>query len=383
MERVTVLILTLINIEVFVQSQTPPNLTCYSPRPFNPSCTDKYAAFPGHLNCEDQSLLVGSKMTITDKELTSIADEHNRIRSNVVPKAANMLDMHDNQGLETAALRWARRCTADSTWYQRSTPGAFIPGQNYLFSETPLNWTDVLAVWEAENTSFTYGGPGNDATRVGNYTQMIWSETASVGCGAADCGGRYLYICLYAPILDPSKRDQPYKPTSSAGCDDCQRNCTATTKLCDFKGLLCLGGSKVNMTTGSSCDCLDNDHYNGTICELKCVGTNDTDPECFKTLRGTCSTNLTTMFRCPWMCNVCPYAASSWGTASNSRMPWEKDLPACTTTTAATSHLPNVVSSSTSDQGPGQDNSGGAAAAISLCALMAWAAMAVLLADMF
>ncbi|KAH3754941.1 hypothetical protein DPMN_189621 [Dreissena polymorpha] len=74
-------------------------------------------------------------------------------------------------------------------------------------------------------------------------------------------------------------------------------------------------------------------------------------------------------------------AASSLGTPSNSRMPWEKDLPA--TTTTATSRLPNVVSSSTPDQGPGQDNSGGAAAAISLCALMAWAAMVVLLADMF
>ncbi|KAH3754923.1 hypothetical protein DPMN_189603 [Dreissena polymorpha] len=76
-------------------------------------------------------------------------------------------------------------------------------------------------------------------------------------------------------------------------------------------------------------------------------------------------------------------AASSWGTSSNSRMPWEKDLPATTTTTTATSRLPNVVSSSTPDQGPGQDNSGGAAAAISLCALVAWAAMVVLLADMF
>ncbi|KAH3754907.1 hypothetical protein DPMN_189587 [Dreissena polymorpha] len=75
-------------------------------------------------------------------------------------------------------------------------------------------------------------------------------------------------------------------------------------------------------------------------------------------------------------------AASSWGTASNPRMPWEKDLPACTTTTT-TSRLPNFVSSSTPDQGPGQDNSGGATAAISLCALVAWAATAVLLADMF
>ncbi|KAH3754922.1 hypothetical protein DPMN_189602, partial [Dreissena polymorpha] len=111
-------------------------------------------------------------MAITDKELTRISDEHNRIRSNVVTKAANMLDMHDNAGLEMAAMRSARRCTADSTWYQRSTPGAFIPGQNYLFSQTQMNWTDVLAVLEAENTSFSYGGPGNDATRVGNYTQV-------------------------------------------------------------------------------------------------------------------------------------------------------------------------------------------------------------------
>ncbi|KAH3754871.1 hypothetical protein DPMN_189554 [Dreissena polymorpha] len=35
-------------------------------RPFNPSCTDKYAALPGHLNCEDLGHLTGKPIPLPD-----------------------------------------------------------------------------------------------------------------------------------------------------------------------------------------------------------------------------------------------------------------------------------------------------------------------------
>ncbi|XP_052235190.1 cysteine-rich venom protein ENH2-like [Dreissena polymorpha] len=329
--------LALILIQLYlglIESQTPSTITCYSPRPFNPSCTDKYAALPGHLNCEDLGHLTGKPIPLPDSEMEDIANQHNRVRSNVTPRASNMLVMHTNAGLVSAARRWARRCTADSTWYQRSTPGAFIPGQNSLFSPTAITWTDVIAAWEAEKTHFTYGGPGNDATLIGNYTQMISAETVSIGCGAADCGGRYLYICLYVPILDTAKLDRPYKASNiTGGCDDCASHCNTTIGLCDFNKLLCLGGSSLNMTSGT-CDCIQTvppGTYTRTICDLVCIGSNDTDPECLTTLRGTCGTKLTTMFRCPWMCNVCPYSDAKWNVSAISRMPWEKGLPVCNT----------------------------------------------------
>ncbi|KAH3754912.1 hypothetical protein DPMN_189592 [Dreissena polymorpha] len=62
-----------------------------------------------------------------------------------------------------------------------------------------------------------------------------------------------------------------------------------------------------------------------------------------------------TMFRCLWMCNACPYSGSSWNVTVISRMPWEKGLPLCTTTTLATTL--RIGSSGSSTSFPAQHNS--------------------------
>ncbi|XP_052235185.1 cysteine-rich venom protein ENH2-like isoform X1 [Dreissena polymorpha] len=341
-----------------VLGQVPPNLTCYSPRPFNPTCIDRYAAFPGHLNCENRPL-TGKTIKISDTDLATIAALHNEIRTHVSPPAADMRLMKENPGLSSTADRWVRRCTADSTWYQRTSPGGYILGQNHLYSKSFINWTDVVKTWEQEKTNFAYGSTGNNASLVGNYTQMIWGETSSVGCSAANCGTFFIYICLYATIPNPQPLDKPYKESvSNSSCDDCPGHCNASTHLCDYGGLICLSGSKLNMTT-YMCDCVSTvlpGTYSGSECSLNCVGTNDIDSECSRSLRGTCDTNMHTMFRCPWMCNVCPYSGSSWNVTVISRMPWEKGLPLCTTTTLATTL--RISSSGSSTSFPAQHNSG-------------------------
>ncbi|XP_052235505.1 uncharacterized protein LOC127847541 [Dreissena polymorpha] len=328
-----------------VESQVPPNLSCYSPRPFSPSCIDKYAAFPGHLNCE-YGPFSGRPLHTNDTEQAQIAYLHNKIRARVSPTASDMTKLKENSGLGSTAERFARRCTADSTWYQRAMPGGFLVGQNHLYSNTALTWTDVIRKWESENTTFVYGSTGNNPSLVGNYTQIVSSETSSVGCGSAQCSGFYLYICLYAPMLDPVRINKPYKK-SNKSCDDCPGKCNGT--LCDYGGLICLSGSKLNMTT-FRCDCVSTVRpgtYNDSVCFLNCINNTDSDPDCSGSLIGTCGKNIDTMFRCPWMCNVCPYSDRNWNPILISKMPWEKGLPDCTTTPPPTTTTTTTTTTAT------------------------------------
>ncbi|XP_052799214.1 cysteine-rich secretory protein 2-like [Mya arenaria] len=187
-------------------------------------------------------------------------------------------------GLQHAAQRWTRLCSVDSNWFERTTPGAFIHGQNTYRSPTKVTWKDVLDVWKAENTSFTYGH-SNNASLVGNYTQMISANTTALGCGVSDCHGFFLYMCLYIPI------------------------CRSFIMFTDCNGVTCLGGSTLNLTT-CSCECIktmgDAEMYNGTLCELTCSDPLGDDPACGKPpyTNDSCDTNMDTMFHCPYKVNA-------------------------------------------------------------------------------
>ncbi|KAH3751993.1 hypothetical protein DPMN_186601 [Dreissena polymorpha] len=50
-----------------------------------------------------------------------------------------MTQMNENSGIGSTAERFARRCSAESTWYQRATPGGYLIGQNHLYSNTPAD----------------------------------------------------------------------------------------------------------------------------------------------------------------------------------------------------------------------------------------------------
>ncbi|XP_052799210.1 cysteine-rich venom protein Mr30-like [Mya arenaria] len=192
----------------------------------------------------------------------------------------------------------------------------------------------------AESASFTYNGTANNNDRVGNYTQMISGPTTGLGCAVSDCHGYFLYMCLYVPILNPADIDTPYK-VAKQPCSDCPTHCNTTANLCNCNGVLCLGGSKLNVTT-CVCDCITtmgaSNMYNGTVCDLSCIGPNGDDHSCGRPpyTNDSCDTNMETMFHCPYMCYVCPYAGQGKVNGED-RLPWEKGLPNCTTTNSTTS----------------------------------------------
>ncbi|KAH7937175.1 hypothetical protein HPB49_008429 [Dermacentor silvarum] len=80
-------------------------------------------------------------------------------------------------------------------------PGGYI-GQN-LFLAPRGNWEQAIRTWwdEHRKTNRDVISRYNFSPRNGHFTQIAWSRTGKVGCGATDCpqlGGRYM-VCNYEP----------------------------------------------------------------------------------------------------------------------------------------------------------------------------------------
>ncbi|GLC35009.1 hypothetical protein PLESTM_000269000 [Pleodorina starrii] len=106
-----------------------------------------------------------------------------------------------DEGLAAAAQQWSSQCT----WQHAS--GNF--GQN-LASGSYRKVTDPLYginLWYIEICNYDFSNPGySEAT--GHFTQMVWADTTSVGCGYTNCGAggvaglrrnTGILVCHYSP----------------------------------------------------------------------------------------------------------------------------------------------------------------------------------------
>ncbi|KAH3882416.1 hypothetical protein DPMN_006354, partial [Dreissena polymorpha] len=161
----------------------------------NNRCLDKFAAIPGHTMC----LPYSGHTPLNESQRENITSIHNRLRGNVSPTSADMLKMAYSKDLETEAQIWAEQCIQghDSNDH-RFQPGMFVVGQNLAVNGAEMSWSEVIQLWYDEVKDFTYDGQ-NEFGRVGHYTQVVWAQTALVGCGAARCGSKYHYVCNYGP----------------------------------------------------------------------------------------------------------------------------------------------------------------------------------------
>ena len=83
--------------------------------------------------------------------------------------------------------------------------GLFVPrrdgqsGENlYEISGGHAGPAQVVAGWMSEEAN--YNRATNSCTaRCGHYTQVIWHDTKSVGCGVARDGRREVWVCDYTP----------------------------------------------------------------------------------------------------------------------------------------------------------------------------------------
>lgn len=110
------------------------------------------------------------------------------------------------------AAAWADRCE------YRHNPGRGALGENLAANAPPgdLTATGIVGLWAGEapfydlaSNTCDASNPANDAGTCGHYTQLVWRDTALVGCARRTCttgspfGARFptwdFWVCNYDP----------------------------------------------------------------------------------------------------------------------------------------------------------------------------------------
>ncbi|CAL9132763.1 unnamed protein product [Musa textilis] len=75
-------------------------------------------------------------------------------------------------------------------------------GANQLWTSYPVRPAEAVRSWVEEGKYYSYANNSCAAGHeCGTYTQVVWRNTAEVGCAQANCvwGGATLTLCLYNP----------------------------------------------------------------------------------------------------------------------------------------------------------------------------------------
>ncbi|XP_064010828.1 cysteine-rich secretory protein LCCL domain-containing 1 isoform X2 [Pogoniulus pusillus] len=155
------------------------------------------------------------KRAITDSDMQSILDLHNKLRGQVYPPASNMEYMRWDTELERSAESWAESCL----W--EHGPASLLPsiGQNL-----GAHWgryrppTFHVQAWYDEVRDFTYPHPQEcnpycpykcSGPVCTHYTQVVWATSSRIGCAINLCHNMNIWgqiwpkavylVCNYSP----------------------------------------------------------------------------------------------------------------------------------------------------------------------------------------
>ncbi|PBP25853.1 PR-1-like protein [Diplocarpon rosae] len=119
----------------------------------------------------------------------------------------NMLDAHNlfrgehgvqdvvwNATSATSAANWANACNLVHS--KGST------GENLAAGYA--NVSASVDAWGLERKDYNFGKPTGFSDKTGHFTQLVWSNTTSVGCGVSSCQGvnntpGFYVVCEYYP----------------------------------------------------------------------------------------------------------------------------------------------------------------------------------------
>jgi pathogenesis-related protein 1 len=126
--------------------------------------------------------------------IREITGYHNKVRHDV-----GVGPLKWSSSLAAFAQQWADELAASSCRMKHRRGHKF--GEN-LFIGTAGHYRAVHAAkaWEGERPLYT----GGVLTRAnwkpaGHYTQMVWRNTARLGCGESQCKGMLMVVCNYDP----------------------------------------------------------------------------------------------------------------------------------------------------------------------------------------
>lgn len=170
---------------------------------------------------------------LTAAQKNAILTVHNRARTGVRPAASNMQRMVWSNELAQIAQSYANRCTFAHNSARSSASRTFsYVGENLAATNNPQpNYPSLVTSWENEDSNYNFDSNSCAAGRVcGHFTQMVWSSSNAVGCGATRCNRlthtgftrpSTILVCNYGPGGN-YRGVKPY--TRGASCSQCPRN---------------------------------------------------------------------------------------------------------------------------------------------------------------
>ncbi|BFI37777.1 pathogenesis-related protein 1 [Marchantia polymorpha subsp. ruderalis] len=104
--------------------------------------------------------------------------------------------------LESYATDWAAtRAAAGDDCALIHSGGPY--GKNIYWSSGPSTPADAVQAWVSEEAYYDYATDSCSAPEgesCGHYTQVVWRDTAALGCGSATCpSGALFVVCSYDP----------------------------------------------------------------------------------------------------------------------------------------------------------------------------------------
>ena len=123
--------------------------------------------------------------------MRSLLAAHNRDRAaHCAPPLAWSEDLARSAQAWADGLR-ARGCVFE---HSRTRYGENLAGG----TSGVLDGEAVAAMWYDEGQRYDYRR-GGFSMQTGHFTQLVWTETTSVGCGVTTCRGMDLWVCQYDP----------------------------------------------------------------------------------------------------------------------------------------------------------------------------------------
>ncbi len=103
--------------------------------------------------------------------------------------------------LAAGAQAWASACKSNGSGGFAHSSEAWSSengfGEN-LYWGTNATATSAVEWWYGEIRNYNFAAPTWNGS-VGHFTQVVWRNSAQVGCAMASCGGMNLWVCRYAP----------------------------------------------------------------------------------------------------------------------------------------------------------------------------------------
>lgn len=251
------------------------------------NCPRKFWHKEKHTACLKKSPDLMKSLSVSEADKNLIVNMHNAFRSNVKPPACNMFKMYWDNELAYVAQKWADNCQYEHDEdSKRSIPLKYSVGQNIAAGFS--NWKTAVYAWHSEGQHYKYGV--KEMENAGHYTQVVWSTSLLIGCGASRCAVLgTLYVCNYAPAgntygQDPYRYCQKPRPLKDCGNKPCYNFGTLDSRDC-------------------SCHCLLYNHIHGPRCMINCSYSDPVFPCQLQNYESCKYTNVRPT--CPWLCDEC------------------------------------------------------------------------------